>query len=472
MIRAIHPLFAAIALAALASPAAAAPAGTVAAGLKGVPKLSAGAKRDTSVRAIRLDTGQLLAAASGSKVKVPAGRWLALAANVLDTPGSGYAGLSHAVRVKGGKRARVTVKMRRQRAGGSRKASGARTRAAAAKPGGFILGVKRIPLTGIPNGPVDIDGAVTTEIFNRECADGSDKQLVEIRRRQDILDEIKLQNTKYFDRKSRIKAHLVDPRQTVEGSGTVVDGAVTLELRVVDVKTGKTVAQATSTGPLTDFFDLLDNTSAQLVDDLCGIKADIVFSGSGTYARDEGPEDHSEHHVRASYRWDTTYRRVDLAGTPTTTGPATAVTSDVTGEWRDDGRFGDPGPGSYSCSGPVAGYNGTFAFTTVDQLGDGGGVRLTVMPFTSAQTDHDRYTCTGLPGAPFSSFQVSGFTPQSEGIVEIDPKQLLEGPIELDVAPAAPVAPDCSDLIFHHEEPCSQTLSWSGKLTITRSPAR
>jgi hypothetical protein len=267
-----------------------------------------------------------------------------------------------------------------------------------------------------------------------------------------------------------VKPHLIDERQRVEGSGTIENGVATLELRVVDVKTGKTIARSSAAGAEADFFDVLDASSAQLVDDLCGIKADIVFSGAGDYARDEGPQNHSEHHVRASYGWETTYRRVNLAGPPTTDGPPTAISSNVTGQWRDDGRFGDPGPGSYSCGGPVAGYNGTFAFTTVEPIDDGH-ARLTVMPFTSAQTDHDNVSCTGLGGAPFSSFQVSGFTKKSEAIVQIDPKRLLKGPIELDVAPAEPVAPDCSDLIFHHEEPCSQTLAWSGKLTVTRSQA-
>jgi hypothetical protein len=424
------------------------------------------------VRAIRLDTGELLAVASpkgiGFKLKVAAGRWVTLAANVFDRPGRAYAGLSHALRVKKGKRVNATVRMQRAAARKATRGAGAHAiRSAAAKKPAFVLGVKRIAVTGLPGGPIEIDGAVTTDVFDKECADGSEKTLVEIRRRQDILDEIKLQNSKLVDKSTRIKPHLVNARQTVEGSGTIENGTVTLELRVVDVKTGKTIAQSTSTGAEADFFEVLDYGTTQLVADLCGIKADIVFSGSGNYTRDEGPTRDDEDHVRASYSWATTYRRVVVAGPGAAGGQSMAESSDVTGQWRDDGRFGAEGPGNYSCGGPVRGYNGTFAFTTVEHAG--AKAKLTVMPFVSAQTDGLDTTCSGLGGAPYSAFQVSGFTPPSEAIADIDPKQLLKGPIELDVAPVASVAPDCSDVTFHHDEPCTQTLTWSGKLTITRS---
>jgi hypothetical protein len=468
----VRPLLVVIALAVLAPPAAASTA-TVAGKLEGVPKKSAKAKRATSLRAIRLDTGQLLGAVepkgTSFSLKLAAGRWVALAANVLDRPGRSYAGLSQALRTKRGKRVRASVRMRRVKAGKASKAAHAQAAGTAAKAD-FVLGVKRIAVTGLAGGPIEIDGAVTTDVFSKECADGSSKTLVEIRRRQDILDEIKLQNSKLADKSTRIRPHLIDPKQTVEGSGTRENGMLTLELRVVDVKSGKTVARSTASGAETDFLDVLDASTSRLVSDLCGIKADIVFSGSGTYTRDEGPTRDNEHHIRASYAWNTIYRRVDLAGTPTTSGPAFAESSDVSGQWKDDGRFGAEGPGNYSCGGPVRGYNGTFSYTTLEQLDKQ--VRLTVMPFVSAQIDHENHNCTGLAGAPYQAFQLTGSKPQTEAIVQIDPRRLLKGPIELDVMPTAPVAPDCSDVTEDHEEPCTQALSWSGKLTITRSEAR
>jgi hypothetical protein len=91
------------------------------------------------------------------------------------------------------------------------------------------------------------------------------------------------------------------------------------------------------------------------------------------------------------------------------------------------------------------------------------------MPYTSAQTDPYNYTCSGLGGAPFSSFAMAGFNEPAKYHFNVDPLALASGPVTTGVLPSASVASDCSDLYENVHLPCDQTFTWSGTATVSKS---
>lgn len=94
-------------------------------------------------------------------------------------------------------------------------------------------------------------------------------QLVERLRLEDARTELKLQQTKDFDPKSRLQfGKLLGATHVVLGALIAASPKVMLNLRVVDVKSGATITQAKLGGAPEDLFELEDQVVKQLVEAL------------------------------------------------------------------------------------------------------------------------------------------------------------------------------------------------------------
>jgi len=94
-------------------------------------------------------------------------------------------------------------------------------------------------------------------------------QLVERDRMQDLLKEIDLQRTRYFDSTTSVKAgKMVGAEYVVVGAFTAVDPQMRIDTRVVRVATGEVVKTAQVTGDQNKFFDLEKALADRLIDGL------------------------------------------------------------------------------------------------------------------------------------------------------------------------------------------------------------
>ncbi|MDO8793160.1 MAG: hypothetical protein Q7J25_00905, partial [Vicinamibacterales bacterium] len=313
---------------------------------------------------------------------------------------------------------------------------------------------------------LDIDGVVITDLFSKECKDGPDYDVVEIRHRDEIIKEIERSNGPGFDPATRVpRGHLLEARQMVKGGGTIANGRASLQISVVDVATGEVIASAAVEGAATDFFKLLDDLTTAMMKDLCAPRVDVTFAGSATYTRDEGTSAMSnEDHVQSAYNWSISYRNVRLGGPA---GMARASVSQVDGSWSNDGRYGAAPFGNYHCAGPVASYGGDFAMVQIEKTVNG--FRIAAPPFLQVQSDPFATTCSGLSGPPYASFVMSGTERATQALVDIDPVALRAGPLNVAVGPSQPYPTDCSHEIVAYHPPCSASLSWSGNVTVSRS---
>lgn len=464
----------------LAAPAQAAEQGTIAGKVQRLPK---GKGRTTILRVVELETGAvdrtLKVRKARYKVDVPAGVYL-LAARSATLAGNTRSRTTKLLRVRKGKVVRRNVALAKTksksnagRRGSRRRGSRRRARTrAAASADRFILGVdQRITITGLEGYdeglPVD-ELVIHPIVENRPCLDGSDYSVVEIRRRPEVVDEIERSNGPLFDRETAVpRGRLLEAEQLIQGSGRVANGRLSFQLHVVDVASGQVIAGSSVEGAIdgATLFALIDQAAGDLMRDLCRGTIDVTFTGSGHYRRDEGPDQDSEHHIDAGYNWSITYQDVPLeaAGAPFTF----ASLENAGGEWSDNGRFGADGPGNFSCSGQAIGFNQSFAMAGVEKMGEIH--RLTAMPFSQLQPDSQATACTGLPSPPYGSFYLSGSEVPNQAIVDFDPAALAFGPITLNAGPTQEFPPNCARILGDVTNPCSESLSWSGIVTISRS---
>ncbi len=234
----------ALALTALLLVPATASAGTIAGKLprKGKPM---------TVRVVRADTGEVVLAKRLAKpryrVKVGAGPHLVFgtAANRRSR--------SRMVRVR--KRGTTPVAMR------------------AAAPVAAIVSVDpQIEITGLPGYPngLAIDTALITEMFAVQCANGSDVKFVETRDRAAIEREIKLQQGKGFDPKTRVKPNFTKPDTFIGGHGEVSGGIVTIDLTM----TGKATGSSSVSVPVSQFFGTFATLGSDLMGQICNPQED------------------------------------------------------------------------------------------------------------------------------------------------------------------------------------------------------
>lgn len=460
-----------------ADQAGAAATGTLRLAVGGVPAKPKKAKRAVTVRAIDLRTGSTTLsrkqARTAVSLKLPSGAYL-VAVRAIDVPGKSVEGTSGLAVVKSGRVTRKKFKARPLKKRGKKgKKAGAAASAfapASESAGLTVYGIdpKTVVkgVSGYPDG-LAIDSVLATPL-SEGCPGGKPElELVEIRNRQAIIDEIERSNGPGFDKSTAIpRGHLLKERQMVRGGGSVKNGRASVELQFVDLASGKTLTSVSVSGTERELIDLIERAAEQLRENLCAGRVDVTFTGSGTYKRDEGSAaGDSEDHVTANYNWSITYRGVSLD--PEAGSINFASTNQVTGSWTTVGRYGASGPGDYQCSAPLAAYSGEFSMTKVELAG--GRAKLAVQPYFAAQGDYQHTTCSGLPGPPYASFTTWGGAPANIANVEFALSDLSAGPLTFNVGPQATLAPDCSDLVGGYEAPCTQSSSWSGTVTVTRA---
>ena len=94
-------------------------------------------------------------------------------------------------------------------------------------------------------------------------------QLVEREKMQDLLKEIDLQHTKYFDSTTSVKVgKMVGAEYVVVGAFAAVEPKMRIDTRIIRVATGEVVKTAQVTGDQNKFFDLEKALSDRLIDGL------------------------------------------------------------------------------------------------------------------------------------------------------------------------------------------------------------
>jgi TolB-like protein len=94
-------------------------------------------------------------------------------------------------------------------------------------------------------------------------------QLVERERMQDLVKEIDMQRTKYFDSTTAVKTgKMLGAEYVVVGAFATVDPQMRIDTRVVRVATGEIVKTAQVTGDQDKFFDLEQDLANKLIDGL------------------------------------------------------------------------------------------------------------------------------------------------------------------------------------------------------------
>lgn len=477
--------FISIALAALAltagQAAAATPTGTLSVSVSGVPAKPKKAKRAITVRAIDVRSGALVQSSESKRasvaLKLAPGAYV-VAVRSIDFPGKTVEAASGIAVVKSGKKTKQKLRAKplkkskpAKKASVSRKHKLSEYFAPASETAGMIVagvdpGLRAYGFAQYPDG-LPIDSIVTVPMSAGCPTDKPKFRLVEIARRAELMQEIDLGDSPLFDQSKKVKrGHWWKERQLVKGEGNVVNGRFTVNLTFVDIATGAVLHSASAEGAEADFIDVIDAAANELMGKICGSKVDVTFTGSGTFTLDEGAGgDTSEDHVRASFNWSIEYKNVSLDPADGTMNFATS--NQIQGTWQTDGRFGAAGPGSYHCSAPIIGYNGEFAVTTLARFG--GNARLTVNPYFHAQGDHNAISCSGLSSPPFASFATWGHHAANQAVVDFPVADVSAGPLSFDVAPTAKLAADCSDVIGSHYDPCTQSSTWSGKVTVTRA---
>lgn len=94
-------------------------------------------------------------------------------------------------------------------------------------------------------------------------------QLVERDRLQDLVKEMEMQQTKYFDSTTAVKVgHLAGAEYVVTGALAAAQPNIRIDTRVIRVETGEIVKTARVTGHEDRFFDLEQKLAKQLIDGL------------------------------------------------------------------------------------------------------------------------------------------------------------------------------------------------------------
>jgi hypothetical protein len=187
-----------------------------------LPKPSAGV---SLLRAMNLSDGtlggaQFLTRRGSFSVKVPPGPYGLIAGSVFFHKKKPTTKLVGALLARSGKSRRLPLSLRRS----------------ASQP---IVGVNYFT-GGASYQNHGLADMVVTDLFEQE-GKPCDFTMVELMRRAEIIKEIRLQQTKYFDPASRVKTgHLLQPTAVVNGSLTPAGGDdVAYNIRVVNSKTGK-----------------------------------------------------------------------------------------------------------------------------------------------------------------------------------------------------------------------------------------
>jgi hypothetical protein len=206
-----------------------------------------------TVRIVRMDTGQIIAAKRirrpKYRIKVARGPYMVFAS--------------------AGKR---RFKSRAMRVGkrGTRKAKVRAASTAGAAPLAIVGIDPNLTISGLEGyrAGLPIEAVIASVMFENECANGGEMKMVETANREALEREIELSNSKYFDPKTRITPHFVQPDTIISGHGQVAGDTVTIDV----VMRGKVNGASSVTMPLSKLFEAMDAVGADLKGQICRSK--------------------------------------------------------------------------------------------------------------------------------------------------------------------------------------------------------
>ncbi len=241
--------------------------------LTGVPARRKRARRIAAIRVVRVETGEVvadkpLARSLRYKVAVPAGAYVVVGF-ASDMPGRrGYEVVSRVVRAKAKGHRGLNLRARpvRARASTARRAPSASASAGSVK---YVGVAPSMPIAGsqVPAGA--LEQMLVTDMAGQPCAGNTRLQVLEVKHRQDLIDEIRRSQSPAFDPSTRLTNHLISPRYMVQGGGSQSGGTLQMELHMVDLTTGSTVASANVSGPPDQFFGLYDQLQQSFIESAC-----------------------------------------------------------------------------------------------------------------------------------------------------------------------------------------------------------
>jgi hypothetical protein len=243
-----------------------------------LPKASAGV---SLVRAMNLSDGTIAASQFLSRrgrfsFKVPPGPYGLLAGPVFFKKKSPQMKLVGALLAKSGKSRRLPLSLRKS--------------ATASQPivgTNYFTGEPSILTHGVPNMLVTDLGALQD---GKPCKFTQ----VELMRRSEVIKEIRLQQTKYFDPKSRVRTgQLLNPTLVVNGSLSQAGGEIAYTVQVVNAKTGKVKGTATGRTAGGDIFGVMSTMAQQVAKIICQ-PDDVYFRITGYTLSESSSTSHGE----------------------------------------------------------------------------------------------------------------------------------------------------------------------------------
>ena len=122
-----------------------------------------------------------------------------------------------------------------------------------------------------------IANMVTTDLAASPCI-----VVVEWLRRSELLAEIRLQQSKYFDPSTRVTPRLIQPEIFVEGSVATTRTSISWNVRIRDARSGRILGSVRGTAGGDDFFEKVDELGRRLREILEGMCIPIRFEGTFT----------------------------------------------------------------------------------------------------------------------------------------------------------------------------------------------
>ncbi len=401
-----------------------------------------------------------------------------------------YTARSHVIAVKRGGNRRTNLRARHVRKSAAvarpaavRTSAGRQRAAAAAARATKTIGVSpALKIDGLPGWDrgLPIDGYVISGL-TRPCpgSSGTDLQLVELRHRKEILDEIKLSNSHLADPKSHVTPHFVKNQYVVTGGGQASGGSLTVGLQLVDRASGQVVASAEGTGTEASFYDVMDRLIQDFLQRICepsAVTFDVAFEGSGTYAQSQGPAlaNGANQTVDAPFSWRVSYTDVGIYTSPHpgsklsySQTPESLALKAVSGTYTKQGETA-PGPPleKFSCTGQTSGYQSP----PLEVTGTAAGQSVAISSLSALSSDSTAPSgCTpssmdpgwgsgpGVLQAMTPVFQISDADLSQSSFV----KSVSSGSVQVGLPS------DCTgSSIF---SPCAQTLTWSGTVTFRKT---
>lgn len=472
---------------------AAAGSATISGELTGLPSQRGDPRREVVVvRAVRAETGVVAASARPARsrrytLRVPAGDYVVLA-DVSDLRAHrAYAARSHVVRLKRGRK-RVNLQLRRSSASRAASRYGDWARPASALR---TIGVSpSLRITGLPgyDGPKGLridDWAIAESLQPCPAASGAPIQVVELRRRSELLKEIKLSNSRFGDPSTRITPHFLSNDYLVTGGGQARGGSLSAGLQLVHLPTGRVVAKAQAAGKTTSALSVMEQLFARFHDELCKDESeaalfDVIVDGTGTYSQSQGPEPGNGAHqtVTAPFTWRLEYRGIGIykRSRPGETlryidGPSPTFSGSYTQRGQTQLGGNTEALEDFTCSGQdvTTTVSADPGYVSVELTGTASG-QQSISVTSLVRVGYDPtppYNCnpaTMFPG--WSSGQ--GFEQAIRAVSMVSDSALAQNEVVLNASPAQELPADCGPAtsIFN---PCTQTLSWTGTVTLRKT---